>query len=819
MNDPQKLSLSFRAILAFFATILLIGIGSPLLADDTAERIEILPTDIKLSSLRETMQLLVTAYHAGDQLRDATRDATFTSTNEEVIKIQGTEVFAVGNGSADIIVKLAALEQSIPVTVTGVETADSVSFQHEVLPTLTRLKCNSGACHGSPSGKGGFRLSLAAYDIVLDRLSLIRESQGRRANILDPGRSLMLLKPTMTIPHGGGLRLMKNNHSYRVLRNWIKEGCKVDPEDSPECVKLELLPHSGRLLKRPHDAQQLLVLAHFSDGSIRDVTKLTRFDSSDEAVATVSANGLVAGIDRGNVAITARFLVHLESCQLIFVKDVEGFAWNNPSEANYIDTHVHSKLQQLQFLASDLCTEDEFLRRVYFDTIGILPTVEEAETYLADSSPDKRSQLIDTLLERPEYSRFWALRWSDLLRLKKSLMTDRGVFKFYEWIVTSLRDDMPLSEFAVQLLTARGSTFENPAANYYRALKDMNECTEATSQLFLGARLQCAKCHNHPFERWTQDNYYGISAFFNRVQRKDGARAGEMVVWMAREGDVIQPRTGQKMKPWLPAKGDVEVDGNQDPRDMFAEWLTAPDNPFFCRVAVNRIWAHTMGRGIVEPVDDFRDSNPPSNAELLDALANDFREGNFQQKHILRVILNSHTYQRSSRTTEFNRDDNKYFSHARRRLLGAEQLLDAICHLTGVPESFAGLPEGTRATQLPSPPGHEFLDVFGQPQRTTTCACERTSESNLSQAIQLFNGKLIHGKLTSEQNRFRKLIEAEKSDEEVIRHLYLAGFSRPPQSEELEAAKNHIQSKEDRVAAFEDICWALINTNEFLHQH
>ncbi|HCP84882.1 MAG TPA: hypothetical protein DIT88_10810, partial [Planctomycetaceae bacterium] len=406
-------------------------------------------------------------------------------------------------------------------------------------------------------------------------------------------------------------------------------------------------------------------------------------------------------------------------------------------------------------------------------------------------------------------------------RLTNGQVGADGVHKYYRWLERAFRDNMPYDEFARQLLTSTGSTLTNPPANFYRTADDMNDCVETISQVFLGARLQCAKCHNHPFERWTQDNYYGMGAFFNRIQRKKTQRADELFVYVARSGEVTQPRTQQQMKPWLPGEGDVENPDEIDRRRTFAAWLTKPDNPFFGKIEVNRIWGHLLGRGIVDPVDDFRDTNPPSNAALLDSLAKDFAKNGYDRKHIVRTILNSRTYQASFRPNEFNEEDVRFFSHYQPRLLSAEQLLDAICHVTDLNETFGSLPPGTKATQLPAPDlvNNDFLKIFGQPERQTVCACERTSESNLGMAIQFFNGPLVYNKLRDENNRFRKLLSQDMAHEDVVRKLYMAAVCRTPSDAELQASMNHLNSKENKVEAFEDLCWALLNTNEFLFQH
>ena len=795
-----------------------IVIGNPV-------RIEVHPATISMLSSRSLIRPVVTGHYEDGSVQDLTSVAVLQSTNDAVFQVTNRTLTPTGNGASDLTVMVTddqgtAHQVMVPVQVTKADEELPFSFNFETLPALTKHGCNSGACHGSPSGKGGFRLSLLAYDPQLDQLSLTREAYGRRANAVDPGRSLMLLKPTMQVSHGGGLQLRSNDATYRALRGWIEHGCQIDSTESFKCVRVEVLPPTGRVLKRPAHSQQLVALAHFSDGSVRDVTDLVKFNSSDEAVASVTTDGLVVGQTRGQVAILARYLEFVETVTLTFVEDIEGFVWNDPPEYNYVDQWVYDKLRQLQYVPSDLCSDDEFMRRIYLDVLGVLPEIDEVTSFLQDTTPDKRVRLIDALLDRPEYARFWAFRWGDLLKLNATKITDYGMHKYYDWLVRAIEDNMPFDQFCRELLTAEGSTYLYPAANYYRASPGMNDCTETTAQLFMGVRIQCAKCHNHPFERWTQDDYYGMAAFFNRVQQKESKRSGELVVWTNRDGEVNHPRTGSQMVPLLPREGPIDDQDQRKRQQIFAEWLTSAENPFLAKVAVNRIWAHLMGRGIVEPVDDFRDSNPPSNENLLAALEDDFRQSGFDQKHILKTILASRTYQLSSRTSDLNRDDEKLFSHARVRMLSAEQLLDAICRVTEVPETFPNLPAGTVATQLPGPsPNHEFLKVFGQPQRDTACACERSNESNLSQALQLFNGELIHAKLKNESNRFRKLIAAGATNEDIVKNLYLAALCRLPEKTELANATDYLAKKEDRAAAFEDVCWALMNTNEFLFQH
>ncbi|HTN77949.1 MAG TPA: DUF1549 domain-containing protein [Pirellulaceae bacterium] len=791
-----------------------IQIGSP-------TKIELFPAQIKLLGNRQRMQLVVTGHYADGSIQDLTTVATYASSNDAVALVSNTIVEPRGNGAAEIVVTAGGQQAKVAIEVANQEQSERISFEYDALAALSKQGCNAGACHGSPSGKGGFRLSLRAFDPKFDQQTLLREEYGRRLNPLQPESSLLLTKPLMKVPHGGGLKIRKSDVAYGVLRDWIAAGCQLDPPNAARCVKLELYPPSGRELKRPAHTQQLCVLAHYSDGTVRDVTQLAVFSSSDADVADVSVNGYVVGRDRGEAAIVVRYMEFIESTFLTFVKDVEGFAWNNPPVNNYIDELVNAKLQKLKFLPAELCTDEEFIRRVHFDVIGLPPTNMEVKAFLAETSPTKRAVLIDQLLQRPEYAKFWALKWGDLLKLTSSAVGDEGVHKYHRWVEQAFAKNMPYDEFSRELLTAAGSTLNNPPANFYRTSADANECVENISQVFLGARLQCAKCHNHPFERWTQDNYYGMAAFFNRVQRKKTPVPGELIVWMARGGEVTQPRTGQQMKPWLPLTGSIDAPGEDDRRPAFATWLTTPENPFFGKVEVNRLWSHLLGRGLVEPIDDFRESNPPANAALLSALAKDFADHHFDRKHILRTILNSRTYQASFRTNDFNKDDIKYNSHYQPRLLAAEQLLDAICQLTDIEEKFPALPAGTKATQLPAPDmaKSDFLKIFGQPERQTVCACERASESNLGMAIQFFNGPLVYNKLRDGNNRFRRLMSEKQTDEQIITELYFAAVARQPTPRELETSLKHIASKPDRAAALEDVCWALLNTNEFLFQH
>ncbi|RMG38870.1 MAG: DUF1553 domain-containing protein [Planctomycetota bacterium] len=781
--------------------------------------LSLVPNAAELRGPRASCQLVLTATFDSGRELDATGHAVWRAQPEGVVAVEDGRVRPLANGTAMVVAEVEGRTAQTRVTVTGMDANGPVRFHTEVLAALTKAGCNMGACHGSPSGKGGFRLSLRGYDPALDLMTLRREFHGRRVNVFEPDRSLVLRKPLMEIAHGGGKRMRKGDAVHRVLRAWIDQGMPVEPPETPRLERIEIFPQQ-RTLHDGADRQQLRVEGLFSDGHREDLTALTVFESSAESVGRVSADGLVRREGRGETAILARYLDKMTTAHITFLKDVEGFAWPNPPENNFVDHYVFQKLKQLQIPPSELCTDEEYLRRVYLDLAGRLPSIEETLRFLEDTSPTKRAELCDRLLESPDYAEFWALKWADVLRVKGAKLKTAGLYKFYQWLYESMLHDRPFDRMAFEMLTAQGSVLENPPAGYWRISRDPTDATETTAQLFLGIRIQCAKCHNHPFERWTQDNYYGIAAAFARVARKPGPLPEDEIIFAARSGEITQPRTGKTMKVHLLLKGDVDVPPDVDRRRVFAEWLTAPDNPFFARSVVNRIWGHLLGRGIVDPVDDFRDSNPPSNEELLAALTKAFVEGGFRHKPIIRTIVNSRVYQLSARTTPLNQDDEIYHSHAMTRLLAAEQLLDAICQVTGVPENFPGYPPGTRAVALVEPPkDHYFLKVFGQPQREMACQCERSNESNLSQALQMINGPLIHNKLRAENGRIARLLKEGKTDEQIVDELYLAAVCRHPAPAELQAALRHIKSSDDRRAAIEDVAWALLNSKEFLFQH
>lgn len=782
--------------------------------------LQVIPAEFTLHGSRATKQLVVTGNPDALTIHDVTDTAEYRSDDPAVAVVEKGVVRAVGNGKTTVRAIANGHEAAMTVAVVDVEKPSPVAFHTEVLAALTKSGCNMGACHGSPSGKGGFRLSLRGYDEQLDLVTLRGEFFNRRSNILAPDESLLLRKPLMQVAHGGGRRLHQNDPSHQVLRQWISEGMRTQPEGAATLERIELLP-TPRVLRDGADRQQLTVNGYFSDGTVRDITSLTAFDSSNESIAAVSPQAVVRREGRGEATILARYLDKMSTTQISFLTERPDFVWPAVTANNRIDELVFAKLQQLQIEPSDLAGDSDFIRRATLDLTGRLPTPEESQAFLDDSSTDKRIHLVDRLLETDDYGRFWSLKWGDLLRSNSRRLTSSGVHKFRRYLYDVVKNDVPLDQFARELLTASGSTQQNPAAHYWKASRDEIDATETTAQLFLGIRIQCAKCHNHPFEKWTQNDYYGIAAAFKRVGRKETGAPDDEFIFVSSTGEVTQPRTGQTMKVRLLLEGDVDVPADQDRRRVFAEWLTSSSNPFFSRSVANRIWGHVIGKGIVDPVDDFRDSNPASNPELLDYISTELSGSGFSAKHLIRTIMSSRVYQLSSQRNRFNSDDEIYFSHATTRMLTAEQLLDAICSVTGQQEEFKGMPAGTLAVDLVDPPdGHKFLQVFGQPQRELACECERSTDSNLSQALQLINGPTVHNKLRSDSGKLHQWIADGKStNEEIVERLYLSALSRRPLPTEMETSMRHVAANEDRTRALEDICWAIINSKEFLFQH
>ncbi len=823
-----------RIMRLFFYTLVGLTLAAPAGAAPAPRRpaapgpalksIEVLPQRVKLIGSRAEQGLVVTGTYADGSQRDLSPAAA--------VKVEDTKVAAwrleagrrvlrpVADGATSAVITIpGAAPARVTVEVQDAASTPPVSFLHEVVPALTKLGCNMGTCHGTPTGKGGLRLSLQGYAPDLDYQAIVREGGARRVNKADPGRSIFLLKPLAEMPHAGGKRLSPEQPEFALLTRWISEGAQHDPEETPQLERVEVLP-GRRTLKLPAANQQVVAMAHFSDGTTRDVTRVARLSTSDEDMATVSREGLVEPQKRGDLAVLVRYEHELKSLPITLIKDVPGFTWSEPAKNNYVDGHIFTRLRLFQIPASGLADDYEFIRRAYLDTLGLLPTPEEVRAFRSDASPDKRKQLIARLTERPEFADYWATKWADVLRVQDEVLKKQGARAFHAWIRENLAANKPMDAFARELLTASGPTFSNPPANFFRVVQDPNDLSEATAQLFMGVRMTCAKCHNHPFERWTQDEYYQLSAFFSQVKRREGPTKEEETVSLDWNGQVTHLRTGQVMKPRLPGAGFPEIAAKTDRRVALAEWLTRKDNPFFARAIVNRVWANLLGRGLVEPIDDFRESNPPANGPLLDALAKDFADHNFDFRYLVRTIMESRTYQLTARTLPLNKDDDRYYSHAIAARLTAEQLADAIAEVTGVPDEYEGYPKGTRAAQLAGTAARTpFLKTFGRPDRNLSCECEREKEPTLFQALKLITDRSLQAKLRHDSGRVAHLVKSGVTDEAAVEELYLASLSRPPSPKEKAAIVKYVASASDRRQALEDLAWSLINSKEFQFRH
>lgn len=715
-------------------------------------------------------------------------------------------------------------------------TTRTPTLERDIEPLLTRFGCNAGACHGKQRGQNGFQLSLFGFDPHFDLDALTHEARGRRIFPAAPDSSLILQKASAAIPHGGGKRFEADSDAYRTVRSWIAAGCPRDPADAPSIARITITPAEATM--KPSGKVDLKVIAHLSDGTTEDVTALAAFASNESAVAAVASTGAIqAGTLPGEAAITARFRGQFATCfvTIPLPGKVDPKVYAALPRQNFVDEHVYTKLAKLGITPSEPADDATFLRRAYLDVIGRIPTPDEAKLFLADQAPDRRERLVNRLLDRPEYADHWANKWVDLLRPNPYRVGIKAVFNFDAWVRQAFRANMPYDEFVRRIVAAKGSTWAPGAAVVFRDRREPEELTTLVSQLFLGIRLECAKCHHHPFEVWGQDDFYGFAAFFSKVGRKGTGLSppisgGEEIIYASkttgRGGEVKHPLTGATMeaKPLFGADPGTEVKPNpDDPREALAAWITSPENPYFAQVIVNRVWADLMGRGIVDPVDDLRATNPPSNGPLLDALAKDFREHGCDLKHLIHTIMTSRVYGLSAIPNDRNSSDTRNYSRHYRQRLRAEMALDAVCDITGVPENFDAAPPGTRANALWTVRTKSlFLDTFGRPDPNQDPPCERTPDASVVQALHLMNAPDLHVKVTSDDGFAAKLAASEKSAGELAEALYLRVYSRYPVEAERALVSEVVSSASDAKArreAIEDLLWALLNTPEFLFKN
>lgn len=714
------------------------------------------------------------------------------------------------------------------------------SFRTDVMAAISKAGCNLGTCHGNATGKGGFKLSLRGQDAEWDYGALTREAGGRRINLFAPESSLILEKGANKLAHEGGKRLDPKGWEFAVLRDWIAAGASRGSDGDVHLTRIEATPAEA-VVDESRSEVQIRVHAFFSDGSQRDVTQQAVYEPLQVGLATVSKSGLVKREKFGEPSILVRFLDRSQPVRLLFVAANPQFHWQHPPEDNYIDRQVFAKLKTLRINPSPVCADEVFVRRAYLDLLGVIPPADEARAFVADASADKRLRLVDQLLARPEFADFWAMKWADVLKVESRTLDETGMRKFHAWIRDAIARNRPLDEFVRDLIAARGSTYHEPAANFYRANRTPEDRAEAAAQVFLGTRLRCAQCHNHPFDRWTQDDYYNWAAVFGRIdykilENKRGDKSdkhefkGEQVVFLKADAGVENPRIGEPARARF-LGADLEPRGaKRDELQAAAEWLANAANPLFARAQANRIWYHLMGRGLVDPVDDFRLTNPASHPKLLDQLSDDLVRSGFDLRHLIRAIMLSRAYQLDSAPNETNAEDTANYSRNPTRRISAEQMVDSLHLALGVVADFARESRGMRASQIPGPRNGKsgrdvslstaspevFLAQFGRPKRELSCECERGNDTSMSQAFQFISGPMVHKLISDGDNRLSEFLRRKTSPEQIIAELYWAILSRPPAGDETRQMAAYLSGARDRRVALEDIAWGLVNSKEFV---
>jgi hypothetical protein len=777
----------------------------------------IYPPDVSLSRADDYQNVIAVATRGDGVTIDVTHEVQWII--EGPARLDGTRLLPVADGETTLKAEYGGLSAESRVVVAHASEQPPVSFRHDVMPVFMRGGCNAGGCHGAARGKDGFRLSLFGFDPAGDYFRLTREQTLRRINRAIPEDSLLVTKVTGRVPHTGGKVFEPDSEYARTLAAWVAAGAPNDVPEAPAVTRVELYPPRV-VLEGAGATQQLVTVAHYADGRTRDISNLALFMSNNESSAAVDGAGLVKADARGEAFVMARFDTHTVGSQAIVLPAGGGFTPADEPPANYIDELVGAKLRTMRMNPSPLASDEEFLRRVTLDVVGQLPTREEHDAFLADASPTKRTAKIDELLARKEFAELWAMKWSELLMVKSipNRVEYKPMFLYSQWITRQIAAGVPLDEMVRSLLGASGGSFASPAVNFYQIEETTQKTAENVAQIFLGTRLQCAQCHNHPFDRWTMDDYYSFTAFFAQIGRKAGEDYRETIVFDQRGGEATHLVDGRVMKPKF--LGDAEPDtAGRDRRAVLAEWITSPENPYFAVNIANRVWAHFMGAGIVEPVDDVRVSNPPSNPELHAALGAKLIEYRYDLRQLVRDICNSHAYQRSTEPNETNAGDLRNFARARVRRIPAEALLDCLCQATGALEKFPGLPLGARAVQIADGGiSTYFLTTFGRAPRNTACACEAKTEPTLSQALHLLNGSAVHDKI-AQGKVIETMLESGKKPAEVIEEIYLRCLARRPTEDEARRMAELCGTAEKPVAELQDVFWGVLNSREFLFNH
>ena len=794
-------------------------------------KLEAFPAKIAIRGADDAPQLAITGTRETGRALDLTAEAKYTVSDPNVLRVDvNGRVFPIANGAAEITATHGNFTAKVSVEVKGTEAAQPINFANQISPVLTKLGCNSGGCHGKISGQNGFRLSLLGFEPELDYMTLLKESRGRRLMPASPDQSLFLLKAAGIVPHGGGKKMDVAGEEYKLLRRWIAAGMPYGQEKDPRVAGVTVFPET-RVVDR-QSRQQLVVHAHYTDGTIEDVTRRAQYESNETEVATIGEAGLVQTLSMtGQAAVMVRFSGNVATFRSVVPRPGDAPKFDFPVQT-VVDTHTATKWRELGISPSELSTDEQFLRRVYLDVTGTLPSVEVVDKFLADSSKSKRDRLVDKLLETPEYSFYFANKWADVLRVKRRGQPDRapGTFSFHDWIRDAVATDKPYSEFVRDIVCAIGDETKSPTTVWYKEVTTPEQFVDDVSQVFLGQRLACANCHHHPYEKWTQDDYWGIAAYFGRVGKKAIPSAGRQnngqnqrqSIYTKSSGSVTNKRTS-KAADMKPLDGEaITVGGDDDPRVLFVDWMVNPRNPFFAKAVANRYWAHFFGRGIVDPLDDMRATNPPSNPELLDELAKNLVENKYSLKSLIKTIVKSRTYQLSSVPNEFNKTDKQSYARYYPKRLQAEVVFDAVCNVTESPSDFPGLPKDKnapkRAIELPDESfASYFLDVLGRPQRISACECERVNEASLAMILHLLNSDEVQGKIARAGARAEKLAKDPRSDDQKVTELFLLTQAKKPTPEQMSLAREHlVKHEKTKKLAYENIIWALINSKGFL---
>jgi len=781
-------------------------------------RLEILPPQVTLSTRQSRQVVAVQATYSDGITEDVTAQAKPRLSNTGLARWEKNVLYPVADGECELIVEHGGRAVTAPVKVTKAGEERPISFRLDVMPVFMRSGCNTGGCHGAARGKDGFRLSLFGFDPEGDHHRLTREMNGRRLNMAIPAESLLLEKGSGKVAHTGGACFAENDLYWNTIIRWLDADAPNDPATIATCVGVDLYPKNG-VLNGKGATQQMVVKARYSDGGERDVTHLAVFLSSNDSSAKIAKDGVVTAGERGEAFVMARFSTFTVGSPMIVLPKDYQFQWQTQPENNYIDKLVDAKLQKLRITPSPTCTDEVFLRRAYLDIVGGLPSVEEYQRFMANQSPKKREELVDELLGRKEFVELWVLKWAELLQIRSSnQLSYKATLQYYNWLQDRIARNVPVNEWVIELLGASGGTFKNPPTNYYQNETDILKVTENVAQVFMGMRIQCAQCHNHPFDRWTMDDYYGFASFFSQIGRKGADDPREVVVFNSGGGDVRHPVGGRVMAPKFLGGAAPDTAG-KDRRQVMAQWLASPDNAYFGTNLANIVWAHFLGRGIVDEVDDVRVSNPASNQELLDELGRKFTEYKYDFKKLVRDICTSRTYQRATATNPSNELDTRNFSHAAIRRIRAETFLDCITQVTTTQNKFPGLPSGARAVQIADGTvSNYFLTTFGRATRETVCACEVRLEPTLSQSLHLLNGETT-GNRIKQGDLVGKMLAAKKTPEQILEEVYIRCMSRKPAADEIARLMALVNGEADKKKALEDAFWAVLNSREFMFNH